>query len=470
MDDETIVQDLGAMFANLGNSYTREAIVANKILLFLVLAAHCVTCGGLSAQEELIAPLQTEFDDPPPQLELPEMPSDLESPSSNANNDLPTPIEGSEDGSIDPFADPLSPDDLQGSVEPFVSGEEEQFVFCEPALLESSGTWLRRGFWYTEFDVVISDRIWRRDTLILIGQQVGAGANTLTINGGQNHAEAAPRLKLGRFLFRDYKNRDHAFEFVTYGGGEWSQHGRLDANPNNVDGSTALTLPTFITRGNDSFTDATSSQYQYDSRLNSFELNYKVSMRMQRDRMELEPNGSWVRRAQPSVSWALTAGLRYIDISEDLDWDAFGIPDADNDTELENGTYDILTDNDMIGTQLGFSWTHERARWSLGAHAKGGIMLNHSEIRSAFEVTGNVTSGSNRIDDDNISFLTDVGVTAKWHLRPNVSLRVGLDLIFLTSLSLAPDQINFAPLSTSENIVAGDVTFLGGSLGLETYW
>jgi len=43
-------------------------------------------------------------------------------------------------------------------------------------------------------------------------------------------------------------------------------------------------------------------------------------------------------------------------------------------------------------------------------------------------------------------------------------------LVFLTSLALAPDQINFVPVATSENIVQGDVTFLSGSVGLETYW
>jgi len=124
----------------------------------------------------------------------------------------------------------------------------------------------------------------------------------------------------------------------------------------------------------------------------------------------------------------------------------------------------------MIGTQLGFSWTHERARWSLGAEMKGGIFLNRSNVDSDFEITGNLTSGNNRIEDDNMSFLSDAAVLAKWHLRPNVSIRVGLDLVFLTSLALAPDQINFAPVSTAENIVQGDVTFLSGSVGFETYW
>jgi len=97
--------------------------------------------------------------------------------------------------------------------------------------------------------------------------------------------------------------------------------------------------------------------------------------------------------------------------------------------ELEQGTYDIRADNDLIGPQLGFSWTYERARWSLGTELKGGVFLNNSDVTSQFEVTGNVTSGNNRIEAENMSFLTDAAILAKWHLRPNVSLRVGIDLV-----------------------------------------
>ena len=462
-----------------------EAIVAIKNLLLLVLVVFCSFPGGAPAQEQLIAPLETEFDSPSQKLGLPEMSSGsgTRSPAS-ATEGLPTPVEGSENGTLDPFADPvtsgnLNSDELEKSVDQYFSPEKEHFVL-EPALLESSGTWLRRGFWYTEFDVVISDRIWRRDPLSLINQIVGTTttplgrqvllSNSLTLNGGQNGAEAMPRMKLGRFLFRDHNNRDHAAEFIVYGGGQWSQKGRLDANLSNSVGTTSLSVPVTVSRGNIAFNGATSSQVEYNSRLNSFELNYRVSSRMRRDHVELEPSGKWVRRAQPSATWAMIAGVRYLKLTETLNWDAFGIPDNNNDSNLETGNYNILADNDLVGTQLGFTWSRERARWSLGARLKGGIFLNHSDVQSDFAVTGGVTSGNNRINADNLSFLTDAAVLAKWHLRPNVSLRMGLELMFLTSLTLAPEQINFAPVSTAENIVPGNVSFLGGSIGLETYW
>jgi len=36
-----------------------------------------------------------------------------------------------------------------------------------PALTESTGTWLRRGWWYTELDAVVLNRQWKRDDMVL---------------------------------------------------------------------------------------------------------------------------------------------------------------------------------------------------------------------------------------------------------------------------------------------------------------
>jgi len=210
-------------------------------------------------------------------------------------------------------ADPTTPNFLSESIssgdlsefisteglQPFEAGDEYSIFNGQPALLESTGTWLRRGFWYSEVDVLLMDLIWRRDNSTLALQLNAAGnaqfaPNTnLLLEGGRQGVEAVPRVKLGRFLFRDHKNRDHAAELIFYGGGQWTRGGRLDA----VDGGTLIQIS-----GNaPSFTGATSMQFDYDSRFNNFELNYHVKARMRRDRMELEPSGHWVRRAQSRV-------------------------------------------------------------------------------------------------------------------------------------------------------------------------
>ncbi len=379
---------------------------------------------------------------------------------------------------------PISSEELQPRLQPYEQGEDFRTLHCEPALLESTGTWLRRGFWYSEVDVMLLDRVWRRDNFLLAFQANGVGENQMVVDGGYIGAEAAPRLNIGRFLFRDDKNRDHAMEFVVYGGGQWEQSGRLDATEGNTltSGFYAITTSDInngvianrvaLDQGNISFDGATSMQYEYDSRFNNFELNYHVKSRMLKDRMELVPSGQWVRRAQPTLSRSLLAGIRYFNLSEDFDWDAFGIDDDNNAaTNPQSGNYQVRTDNDLIGTQLGFSFNYETARWSLGLKTKGGMFLNHTDVNSEFEVTGDVTSGDNDITVDNLSFIIETGLLAKWHLRPNFSLRAGLELMSVSSVAHASEQLNFIPVATSTaTVVNGDSTFMGGLIGFEGYW
>lgn len=388
---------------------------------------------------------------------------------------------------LEPIATPSVAQGIDSGFEIGSDGEDYRIFDYTPAALESTGTWLRRGFWYSELDILIMDRVWRRDNFVLAFQATGASTtgldNTLIIEGGRTGAEATPRLNIGRFLFRDHKNRDHTIEFVAFGGGQWSTSGRLDATAGGTlttgfdniatgDLTGQITFLQPLDQGNVSFDGATSTEYEYDSRFNNFELNYHLKSRMQKDRMEMGPNGRWVRRAKPSISRSLLAGIRYFDLNEDFDWNAFGI-DADNDpnTAAESGSYQVRTDNDLIGTQLGFSWTYETARWSLGLSNKSGMYWNHTDVDSNFEVTGGVTSGDNEISIDNLSFLVEGALVGKWHLAQNFSLRAGMEVLYVSSVAHAAEQLNFVPVQTAQtSIVNGNSTFLGGLIGFEGYW
>ncbi|MEM8943896.1 MAG: BBP7 family outer membrane beta-barrel protein [Planctomycetota bacterium] len=395
-----------------------------------------------------------------------------------------TPSTGGPSTGFEPIAEPIITGELQPSVETLAEGEEMRVFDYQPAVLESTGTWLRRGFWFAEVDALLMDRLWRRDDLMLGFQlnATGTTSNEIFLSGGRNGAEGMPRVKLGRFLFRDHGNRDHTAEFVMSGGAQWSTGGQVAAtNGGTLVVDPILTGAAFITPPlntgasapgvNPSFTGATSMEYEYDSRVNNVELNYHVKSRMKKDRMEMDPSGRWVRRGQPSITRTLIAGIRYLDVNEDFDWNAFGI-DADGNaaTAAETGTYRIRTDNDLIGTQLGFSWNYERPRWSLGLKNKSGLYLNHTNIESDFEVTGDVTSGDNEITTDNISFLVEGALVGKYHVRQNFSIRVGFEALYVSSLALAPDQINFAPVNTIDNVGNGDSVYLGGLIGFEGYW
>jgi hypothetical protein len=68
-----------------------------------------------------------------------------------------------------------------------------------------------------------------------------------------------------------------------------------------------------------------------------------------------------------------------------------------------------------------------------------------------------------------MSFVGEVQVQGKWHIRPNVSLRAGFELLFIEKLALAPHQINFVPGGYSPIADDGSIVGLGSSIGIEAY-
>jgi hypothetical protein len=283
---------------------------------------------------------------------------------------------------------------------------------------------------------------------------------------------------VGRFLFRDSKNRDHVGEFTIYGGGQWTQQGVLNANPNNSlntgqNPSLTLDVPSSFDSGNDSFDGATSSQYRYDSRFNSFELNYHLKGRMGRDHMELEPTGEWVRRAGPSVSRSLIAGLRFFDLNEDFDWSASGIGSTSTN-EGQSGFVRNEADNDLLGTQLGFTWTFERARWSAGIRGKGGMFVNFIDSKTFSQVPTTDPNApliaDNVLSTEEVSFLGELAGIAKWHIQPNFSLRASIEALYVTSAALAPLQTSFVPGGPTSVYGNNHSWYLGGAVGFEGYW
>jgi hypothetical protein len=369
-----------------------------------------------------------------------------------------------------PVQEPLNLPVPAGDLNPAPNDDrvrEFQLFDCEPALLESTGTWLRRGFWFAEVDAVLLQRRFDRSGVLLM--QTGPTNQApvffpheiMGVDGTRPGVEGAPRLKVGRFLFRDESNRDHNLEFVAFGGGNWSQEGQLSGD--------SLFVPSQLKGTNEAFDGATDSSFSYDSWFESFELNYHVKQRMLKDRMELEPTGQWVRRAQPSRSLSYLAGLRYFNLDEHLDWQAFGIPDTNDDNDDEEGVYDIQTSNHMIGTQMGVSQAFETARWSLGAYLKGGMYLNMIHLESEFDIT-DTASGATDLEGDNIAWIGEASFIGKYHVTPNFSLRAGLEVMHINSTALAAQQIDFNPGGSPYIGMGKDNVYLGGSIGFEGYW
>lgn len=386
-------------------------------------------------------------------------------------------LDGSSSGRADTLTDDIEPipagEDATG-FDGSIIGEPMQLLEqCTP-YFESSGTWLQRGFWYTEVDYMALNRGWERKGLTLaneerivttnpIGQYIVQ--NILNIGGEKPGMDGVGRVKLGRFLFRDVNNRDHLLEASWLGGGDWQQAVSLDAATTG-----GLQVSNFIDRVNESFDGARSMNYFYSSEMNSGELNYAVRTRMSRDQLQLQPNGTWVRAANPTKTYSYLAGARFIDVSEQLNWNAQEIPISASLNE--SGFYQVDTENRMLGTQIGGSMGYETARWSITATAKGGGYWNRMHLKSAFQVgeTTILNSGETDSTEDNLSFVGEAGILGKWHLRPNISLRAGLDILYIESIALAPFQVNFIPGGYSAIASGGDSVYMGGSLGIESYW
>ena len=433
--------------------------IFKPLLLSLLLAP---ASHGAFAQEMLSGPFTGDAGDLPPAIEL-----------------------GSEGGFSKPSSGTL--DEHMEALEPIAAGEESQgfdgSIIGEPMQLleqcspyfESSGTWLRRGFWYTEVDYMALNRGWERKGLVLANEERIAQSNplgqpfvvqnVLNIGGEKPGMDGVGRVKLGRFLFRDARNRDHSLEAAWTGGGSWQQAVSLDAAT-----TAGLQVSNFIDRVNESFDGARSMNYAYDSEMNSGELNYIVKGRMGRDQLQLQPNGTWVRAANPTKTYSYLAGLRFVDVSESLNWNAEEIPISN--VLNESGFYKVDTENRLLGTQIGGSMGYETARWSITATAKGGGFWNRMHLKSEFEVgeTTVLNSGSTDSTEDNLSFVGEASLMGKWHLRPNISLRAGMEILYVESIALAPFQVNFIPGGYSAIASGGDSVYMGGSFGVESYW
>lgn len=352
-----------------------------------------------------------------------------------------------------------------------------------PAPVESTGTWLRRGWWYAEIDAVVLIRKWDRQNALLAGDgatifqdNTGRIRFARDVNLGRTDAPAASgRLNLGRFLFRDIDNRDHTLEFSAMGGNQFFKECLLESvNPNQI-----VTSPGLSRLGAPNFDGASSTYVQYASRLNNFEWNYKVTSRMKRDRMELQPNGEWIRRAQHTVTYHGLAGMRYLDLTENVYWtaeDIINVDDAGNVFTGENGYFNSHTSNDVFGFQAGAGASIEFDRFSITSHFRGGVMFNDAKMSGNLTYT-DPTSGVARTDvgfsrdarDGSLPLILQGGVMGRYHLRPNVSIRAGYEFLYLTAMALAPHNLEF----TGETLKVGRSAtpfYHGLTLGGEFYW
>jgi hypothetical protein len=373
--------------------------------------------------------------------------------------------------SMDPesqYADPYAGGPYEGGPYPMgprnFDGEMQPDCYYpwdgQPAPIESSGTWLRRGLWYAEADVMLIHRNWQKSDTLLAFENSAQTNRLMILQAGHPGGDAGVRGTLGRFLFRDDQNRDHTAEFSTFSLGEFVSDVALGSiTPNN------LFIPSSLSGDNPNFDGSSQQRYIYSSQFNSFELNYRVKSRLGRDQIVMDPNGHWRREAANGFSRNYLAGLRYMVIRETVDWTAEDIV-----VNGDNGQYFITTDNNLIGFQMGAGFEYETGRWNAGISAKTGLYVNDADARSRLTFTADDADDFDRFSsEEQLAWMGEAHVLARYHVTQNFSVRAGLDVMVVDSLALAPRQVNFIS-DTSMIETTGNPWYMGGSLGFECYW
>jgi hypothetical protein len=335
-----------------------------------------------------------------------------------------------------------------------------------PAPTVSSGEWLHNNCWYAQQSVVYMSRSVSAKNEIPLATDLSSSI----LPKDFAHLDIFPnmgyqpglRSTIGRYLGRDPLNRDHALEFTFLGLTHWSDAASLTAR---FPGGIVSNLdPTRGQSGLPAYNASNFQAYSGTSKFNSYELNYRINNRLPRDQVVYTRDSNWVRRANRSPLPSIFAGLRVVSIAETLKYSA--------ESATATGQYDIATHNNLAGPQIGADWFIEHYEWRLGGRIKGGSLVNASNQSTRVRIldhagTPLVPNRDEFASLHTLAFVGEINFIGAYQFTPNCAFRAGYDLMWVTDLALAQNQLTFSP-STPTLISSQHVLFYQGfTIGLE---
>ena len=306
----------------------------------------------------------------------------------------------------------------------------------------------------------------------------GVFATKMDTRGIGFDSAAGYTATIGHYLGRDTDNRDHFVEFTYWGMNAWSDSqtaygDRIDY----VGGVTAGNLFSQFEESVGGFNRAEEQVIWYKSQMNNYEVNVRLRPRGREDRLVLHSNGRWRRECQPGDYTSYLIGLRTLSIDERFYFRSSGMVDDNGVQSNVNGDYDIDTHNDLFGFQIGGDYIHRQCKWQWGFRGKTGLFMNFADQNSRILTSApgdpfattqlNIADYARR---DVISLLAEVGFVGNYKIRPNIILSAGYDLMWVTGLALAPEQLTFDTVPTNEINKNGHVYSHGLTLELEWTW
>ncbi len=362
---------------------------------------------------------------------------------------------------------PIDPGMNQGFVvdEPF----EEFYDPMDPeapAPTVSSGEWIHNGRWYTQQSVVYMIR----SVSVKNEIRLATDLSSAILPSELAHLDIAPnmgfqpglRSTIGRYLGRDPRNRDHAVEFTFLGLTHWQDAASLTAKfPGNIISNID---PLRGQGGLPAFNGSNFQNYAQTSSFNSYELNYRINRRLSRDQMVYTRDSTWVRQCTRSPLPSIFAGLRVVTVAEKLKYLA--------ESSTANGRYDIATHNNMVGLQAGADWFYEHYEWRLGGQIKAASLVNWSNQSSRVRIlddngTPLLPNRDEFAESRNLGFVGEISVIGAYQFNPNFAFRASYDMMWITALALAQNQITFSPSTPPQVSDAHSLFYQGFSIGLE---
>ncbi|MCA9262845.1 MAG: hypothetical protein KDA60_03310 [Planctomycetales bacterium] len=461
------------------------------------------TLYGQRPSEPRINPIQTvQFDEPLPGLDVPS-PADEEAlaPAVVPNRGSGLPPELGMDGGSIVTPTPMDTDGYAESGLPYDEGQtfespiphsvdqpyevappihhdmgseiwDDQSIAVDGACWDqtpvyNSGSWHRSGRWYAEQELIVWTKADQKSQ-ILATRDVNVPALDLTTTTESFDFEPGARLTIGHNLGRDAAGRDHAWEANFLGLLDWQARAKVT--------NEASLASTFLGVSNLNFGSAipgfvlnTRQEYVYDSDINSVSLNYRIRTRPSRDSLALQPNGVWVRHATSGQIRSLSGGLRTMQLNETFLYSAYrGIS--------ETGRYAVNTENDMYGVQVGGELYEKGNDFQFGVRGNLAAMMNFANRRSNLSFDDTDLAGedfvnrrSEKLSEEHLAAMVEGTLFAAYEIRPNVSLRLSYDILFLTGVAIASENIgldeSFPVMTTT-----GVAVYHGASTGIVATW
>ncbi len=330
-------------------------------------------------------------------------------------------------------------------------------------LLVNSSSWFEPTRFYTSTDaVVLNHPIPRRSGLHSLtidaanGDRVNENLLSLGVTGGS-------RVAIGYWICRTPDKWEHSVEAIYDGPENWHRAYEVIARqPGSLFNQGNVTLG--------GFNGADAAFFYYKSVYDSGEINLRFTRRFGRDQLVYGDDGIWKQEAEDGTTFTFLLGLRDVVLQEKFDFMAR----RDNvPTTVFGGEEHIRTNNNLLGLSLGSELLYHHDTWYLGIRGKGAPSLNFAEAISELtfnDATLGVVTQQHKSTHTDAAFVSDMSLFAGWQIRPRLDFHISYDFTWLTTIALAPKQLNFTSFALKTVDNNSDIFLNGASLGMGFRW